>query len=129
VGVGGIARGEDAAQYLWAGASPRAGGDRLLLGPPLRGGLRLLAVTALTSLSAGELAEAWGRGEVDPRTEVLRLAGMAMDAGAAGVVASALEARSPPGLLGPERAIVTPGIRLARDPHHDQVRVAFPAAP
>ncbi len=89
-------------------------------------GVRLLAVTALTSLSASELAEAWGREEVDPEEEVLRLAGFARDAGLAGVVASALEARSLREFLGPDRAIVTPGIRLTRDPHHDQVRVASP---
>ena len=89
--------------------------------------LRLLAVTVLTSLSAEELAEAWGRPSVDPRTEVLRLARLAMDAGADGVVASPLEARALRHALGPTPAIVTPGIRLAAEPCHDQVRVASPA--
>jgi len=89
--------------------------------------LRLLAVTVLTSLSAAELAEAWGRPTADPRTEVLRLARLAMDAGAAGVVASPLEARALREALGPMPPIVTPGIRLASDSLHDQVRVATPA--
>jgi orotidine-5'-phosphate decarboxylase len=89
-------------------------------------GLRLLAVTVLTSLSAAELSEAWGRPTVDSLTEVLRLARLAMDAGAAGVVASPLEARALREALGPTPPIVTPGIRLASDSRHDQVRVASP---
>jgi orotidine-5'-phosphate decarboxylase len=89
--------------------------------------LRLLAVTALTSLSAHELAEAWGLTSVDTGSEVLRLARLARDAGAAGVVASPLEAREIRGFLGPDVAIVTPGIRLRSGAHHDQARVASPS--
>ncbi len=106
-----------------------SGGPRMMeaaQGAAEASGIRLVAVTALTSLSAAELAGVWGRGELDPEEEVLRLAGLARDAGLAGVVASALEARSLRELLGPEPVIVTPGIRLDRDPHHDQVRVASP---
>lgn len=89
--------------------------------------LRLLAVTALTSLSPQELAEAWGLPAVDTGSEVLRLARLARDAGAAGVVASPLEARELREALGPDVTIVTPGIRLPSGAHHDQARVASPS--
>ncbi len=90
---------------------------------------RLLAVTVLTSLDAGEVARAWGRDPEDlfPEAEVLRLAGLARDAGITGVVASPREAPALRRLLGPEAAVVTPGIRFAGGARHDQVRVATPA--
>lgn len=90
------------------------------------GGLRLLAVTLLTSLSAADAAEAWGRATVRPADEALRLALAAREEGLQGVVASPLEARSLRAALGPEAAIVTPGIRPAGAERHDQARVATP---
>lgn len=90
---------------------------------------RLLAVTVLTSMDAGEVARAWGRdpGDLLPEAEVLRLAGLARDAGITGVVASPREAPALRRLLGPEAAVVTPGIRFAGGARHDQVRIATPA--
>jgi orotidine-5'-phosphate decarboxylase len=93
-------------------------------------GLRLLAVTALTSLDARELASSWGRApaDVDPGAEVARLAGLAAEAGVNGVVCSPHEAAALRALLGPDAALVTPGIRLAGGDAHDQSRVATPGA-
>ena len=88
-------------------------------------GTRILAVTVLTSIDAGELSAV--RGAVArPREEVARLATLAWEAGAHGVVASAAEAALLRSLLGPEALIVTPGIRLAGDDPHDQARVTTP---
>ncbi|MBP7148100.1 MAG: orotidine-5'-phosphate decarboxylase [Acidobacteria bacterium] len=82
----------------------------------------LLAVTVLTSHDAAEL----DRIGLPPRPEqeVLRLARMAIAAGADGLVASALEARALREALGPEPLLVTPGIRPAGADAGDQARVA-----
>lgn len=85
---------------------------------------RLLAVTVLTSHDAAELT-AIGLAP-DPAAEVERLARMAIDAGADGLVASAQEARRLRALLGPGALIVTPGIRPSGAEHGDQKRVATP---
>ena len=88
------------------------------------GGLRILAVTVLTSLDQRDLAEV---GEDVPLEElVIRRARLAIDAGAHGVVASPLEAAAlrtiaPAGFL-----IVTPGVRAA-GATGDQKRVATAA--
>lgn len=87
----------------------------------------LLGVTLLTSLAAGEVADAWGREAVDAEAEVLRLAAVARDEGLDGVVASVHEAEAIRRDFGPDFLIVTPGIRLDRGAPHDQARVATPA--
>jgi orotidine-5'-phosphate decarboxylase len=91
------------------------------------GGPTLLAVTVLTSLSAPEVAQAWGRDAVRAEDEVARLARLAEGAGMDGVVASVAEL---PVIRGATRAgfrVLTPGIRLAGDAAGDQSRVATPA--
>jgi len=88
--------------------------------PPL-----ILAVTVLTSLSDGDLAEIGMGGQV--RGQVLRLAALARNAGCGGVVASAQEARELRQELGSGFAIVTPGVRLAGEDQGDQARVVTPA--
>lgn len=85
--------------------------------------LDLLAVTVMTSLDAGVLGEVYGRPVDDVGAEVDRLAVLARDAGIEGVVCAASEAERARGVMGPDARIVTPGIRLAGDPHHDQRRV------
>jgi orotidine-5'-phosphate decarboxylase len=90
------------------------------------GGPRLLAVTVLTSLSGGELGQAWGRGPVDARTEAARLASIAADSGLDGVVASVHEAAAIRQAVGDRLAILAPGIRRAGDAAGDQARVATP---
>ena len=92
-----------------------------------QGGPRLFAVTLLTSLSAGEVAEGWGRPAVVVRDEVARLARLAADAGMDGVVASVHEITPIRSAVGPRLQLLTPGIRLPGDVVGDQARVATPA--
>lgn len=87
--------------------------------------LCLLGVTVLTSMDAQDLAEAGY--DSDPHTLVLRRAGQALAAGMGGVVCSAAEAAAVRRLVGPDLAIVTPGIRPAGAAHGDQKRVMAPA--
>lgn len=88
-------------------------------------GLCLLGVTVLTSMDAGDLVEAGY--EYDPHTLVLRRAEQALAAGMGGVVCSAEEAGAVRKVLGPDLAVVTPGIRPAGADHGDQKRVMTPA--
>lgn len=85
----------------------------------------ILAVTVLTSLGDADLAEI--SVSVDVKTQVLRLAKLAVKAGCGGVVASAKEARQLRDELGTGFAIVTPGVRPARASAGDQARVVTPA--
>ncbi len=91
------------------------------------GGPKLLAVTVLTSLSAGEVAEAWGRDAVSAEAEVERLARLAHACGMDGVVASVHELAAIRRTLPRGFRVLTPGIRLAGDDAGDQSRVATPA--
>ena len=90
------------------------------------GGIGLLGVTVLTSLSAEELAEAWGREGLRAEAEVERLAKLAAACGMDGVVASVREVPVIRRVAGEEFRILTPGIRLAGDAAGDQSRVATP---
>jgi len=92
------------------------------------GRCKVLAVSVLTSLDAAAVGEAWGRRDIDVETEVLRLAGLARDAGLDGLVCSAHEARVVRQEFGSDFELLLPGIRLAGDPAHDQSRVATPSA-
>ncbi len=84
----------------------------------------VIAVTVLTSHDAAGL-EALGLAG-PPGEAVLRLAGLARDAGLDGVVASPREARAVRGLW-PRARIVTPGVRPWGSARGDQARVATPA--
>ncbi|MEO4044385.1 orotidine-5'-phosphate decarboxylase [Hoeflea sp. CAU 1731] len=87
--------------------------------------LCLLGVTVLTSMDTDDLRNA---GYVDdPQTLVRKRAGQARDAGMGGVVCSAQEAATVRGVVGPDMAVVTPGIRPAGADHGDQKRVVTPA--
>jgi orotidine-5'-phosphate decarboxylase len=99
-------------------AARAAAGDR---------GPALLAVTVLTSLSAQETAEAWGRDAVTAEAEVERLARLAHACGMDGVVASVHELPAIRRALPRTFRVLTPGIRLAGDDAGDQTRVATPA--
>jgi orotidine-5'-phosphate decarboxylase len=90
-------------------------------------GLRLLAVTVLTSLDADALSEVWGRPAPDVSAEVRRLTGMVRDAGVDGVVCSAGEAPRVRTDHGRDFLVVTPGIRPTGTDVGDQRRVATPA--
>jgi orotidine-5'-phosphate decarboxylase len=87
-------------------------------------GMRVLAVTVLTSLSGAELA-ALGFSEM-PERLALRLAARALEAGLDGVVAAPTEVAPLRLELGPNFLILTPGIRPAGASRQDQVRVATP---
>jgi orotidine-5'-phosphate decarboxylase len=89
-------------------------------------GLTVLAVTVLTSLSTADLERIGIHSS--PEEQVLRLAKLAKEQGCGGVVASPEEAAKLRQLLGPEMAIVTPGIRPAGADIGDQQRIATPSA-
>jgi orotidine-5'-phosphate decarboxylase len=86
--------------------------------------MRLVGVTVLTSLSAGELAVVLGRDTAATEREALRLGHMALDAGLAGVVASPLEVAAMRAAFGVGPWIVVPGIRPLGEDADDQRRTA-----
>ncbi len=94
---------------------------------PVGGGVALLGVTVLTSLSEDDVAEAWGRETVLAQDEVARLAGLAERCGLDGVVASVHELPVIREAVGDALRVLTPGIRLAGDDAGDQARIATPA--
>ena len=106
-----------------------AGGGRAMLEAAAEaaqapGAPRLLAVTVLTSMDAGELA---GVGvAASPAEQVMRLARLARAAGIDGMVCSAEEVGTLRSALGDEVLLVTPGIRSAEDAVDDQRRVVTP---
>ncbi len=84
----------------------------------------VLAVTVLTSLSDADMDEIGVSGSV--RTQVLRLAALARNAGCGGIIASAQEASALRRELGEGFAIVVLGIRPAGADIGDQARVMTP---
>lgn len=88
--------------------------------PPL-----LIAVTVLTSLDRARLAEVGL--DVEPATQVARLARLTRDAGLDGVVCSPQEIAVVKS-LGRQFLAVTPGVRPPGSTQDDQQRVASPAA-
>lgn len=103
-----------------------AAGGRAMIEAAVReaGDMKIVAVTLLTHLDAAAIAELDLPGTASQRVE--GWAALAHRAGAAGVVCSALEAsrlrdENPRPFL-----LVTPGIRMAREPHGDQRRTAGP---
>jgi orotidine-5'-phosphate decarboxylase len=88
-------------------------------------GLCLLAVTVLTSMDGEDLREAGY--DTDPGALVARRAAQAAAAGMGGIVCSAAEAATVRNIVGPELAVVTPGIRPAGAAKGDQKRVMTPA--
>ena len=87
--------------------------------------LLLLAVTVLTSMDAAQLSSIGI--SVEPREQVLRLAGLASDTGIGGVVCSPLEVNAIRTSLGNDLRIVTPGVRPTWAATGDQKRVMTPA--
>jgi orotidine-5'-phosphate decarboxylase len=87
--------------------------------------LCLLGVTVLTSMDEADLAEAgYAR---TPAELVAMRARQAREAGMGGIVCSAAEARAVRAAVGPDLAVVTPGIRPAGAVAGDQKRVVTPA--
>lgn len=87
--------------------------------------LCLLGVTVLTSMDEEDLIAAGY--EYDPHTLVLRRAEQAHLAGMGGIVCSAEESAAVRKIIGPDMALVTPGIRPAGSDKGDQKRVMTPA--
>jgi len=86
-----------------------------------------LAVTVLTSHDEASVRDEVGLADTAAAATV-RLAALAVGAGAAGVVCSPLEAGAVRARIGPAPAIVTPGVRPGAIAGDDQRRVATPAA-
>jgi orotidine-5'-phosphate decarboxylase len=89
------------------------------------GRVRILAVTVLTSLDADAL-EAIGLAG-PPEGAVVRLARLAVAAGAGGLVCSPHEVRAVRAAVGPAPLLVVPGVRPPGAAKGDQARVATPA--
>lgn len=87
--------------------------------------LCMLGVTVLTSMDDADLTEAGYRD--DAATLVQKRAAQARQAGMGGIVCSAAEARAVRGIVGPDMAVVTPGIRPVGTDHGDQKRVVTPS--
>ncbi|MBO6717077.1 MAG: orotidine-5'-phosphate decarboxylase [Rhizobiaceae bacterium] len=88
-------------------------------------GVCLLGVTVLTSMDDGDLAEAGYASGAEALA--IRRAGQARAAGMGGIVCAAPEAAKLRRVIGPDMALVTPGIRPAGAEPGDQKRVATPA--
>ena len=88
--------------------------------------LKILSVTVLTSLDAHDMADLGFASKHSIPEIVLKRAKNALDAGCDGVIASGLEAAEIRNMAGKRLLIVTPGIRSAGVPHHDQKRVTTP---
>jgi orotidine-5'-phosphate decarboxylase len=89
-------------------------------------GLKILAVTVLTSYDDGDLADAgYAFGTADL---VATRSEQAAEIGIDGIVCAAEEATRVRSLIGPNRLIVTPGIRPAGAAAGDQKRIVTPAA-
>lgn len=87
-------------------------------------GTMIAAVTVLTSLSDADLGRVGLTGPVPDA--VLRLAEMAVAAGARGLVCSPREVAAVRAAVGPDIVLITPGVRPAGSASNDQARVATP---
>lgn len=87
--------------------------------------LCLLGVTVLTSMDDKDLVDA-GYSH-DAASLVLQRAAQAKAAGMGGIVCSAQEASAVRKIIGPDMALVTPGIRPTGSDNGDQKRVMTPA--
>jgi orotidine-5'-phosphate decarboxylase len=101
-------------QTMRAAVAGKAGSD-----------LQILGVTVLTSYDDQDLADAgYAFGTADL---VATRAEQAAEIGMDGIVCAAAEARSVRSLIGPDRLVVTPGIRPSGASAGDQKRIVSPA--
>jgi orotidine-5'-phosphate decarboxylase len=108
--------------------SVHASGGEAMVRAAVRGAgerVRVLAVTVLTSLDDDALAAVGLAGPAE--AAVVRLARLAVAAGAGGVVCSPREVAAVRAAVGPGPLLVVPGVRPAGSARGDQVRVATPA--
>jgi orotidine-5'-phosphate decarboxylase len=87
-------------------------------------GTKIAAVTLLTSLNEDQLGRIGVTGNV--HDTVLRLAVLAVEAGAQGIVCSPREVSAVRDEVGPGITLITPGVRPAGSAAYDQARVATP---
>jgi orotidine-5'-phosphate decarboxylase len=87
--------------------------------------VKVLAVTVLTSLDAATLDRIGLEGP--PEAAVVRLARLAVEAGAGGLVCSPQEVAAVRAAVGSELLLVVPGVRPAGAAAGDQSRIATPA--
>jgi orotidine-5'-phosphate decarboxylase len=87
--------------------------------------LKILAVTVLTSYDEADLVDA-GYAAGSPADLVVRRAAQGREIGVDGVVCAATEAGAVRKVVGPDRLIVTPGIRPAGSNAGDQKRIVTP---
>ena len=85
---------------------------------------RIVAVTVLTSLGEADLDHIGMAGPV--RDAARRLAVLAVESGAQGVVCSPQEVAAVRAEVGDDILLITPGVRPAGTDAHDQARVATP---
>jgi len=110
------------------GAMMRAAADAAASGGVASGGVgrpKILAVTVLTSLDAGDL-ESVGQA-VPVADQVTRLALLARDSGVDGVVCSPAEVALLRAACGPDFILMVPGIRPVWAATNDQKRIMTPA--
>jgi orotidine-5'-phosphate decarboxylase len=86
----------------------------------------VFAVTILTSLDAAELSLARGRAVGSVEREVLRLADVALQSGASGIVCGGSELAAVRRTFGDDLQVLVPGVRLAGSPVDDQARTITP---
>ncbi|MBX7115264.1 MAG: orotidine-5'-phosphate decarboxylase [Myxococcaceae bacterium] len=98
----------------------QAGAAKAKVAPPC-----VLAVTVLTSLDGAALHSVGVNDSAQVQAE--RLARLASEAGAGGLVCSAHEVSALRAAVGPHCVVCTPGIRPAGEQQGDQARVATPA--
>ena len=103
---------------------PASGGSHMIAeaveAAKKRDGLKIVAVTALTSLGASEIHSFGVECTLEDWAE--KLANLALDAGAHGIVSSAQELERLKPLLPESTVFVTPGIRAADAARDDQTR-------
>ncbi len=122
--VSAAVRGAAEMGVTWLTVHASGGRDMIAAARESAGKARILAVTVLTSLDAEALREVGFTAGI--REQVVNLALLAREAGADGIVCSALEVRALRSALDKDCVLVTPGIRPAGAASHDQARVATP---
>jgi orotidine-5'-phosphate decarboxylase len=100
-----------------------SGGPEMIAAAAKAADVRILAVTVLTSLDDEILAQV---GQQPASEQVARLAALAVDAGAAGIVCAPTDLRRVRDAIGDAPLVVTPGVRPAGAEAGDQRRIATP---
>jgi orotidine-5'-phosphate decarboxylase len=112
------------ARYLTVHSSPQV--IRAALAGANRSRLKILAVTVLTSFDSNDLADL-GYAGTTPAAVVEHFVQQGSAAGVDGFICSPLEVARVRALAGPDRILVTPGVRSAGADQGDQKRVATPS--